>query len=250
MRKLAVCAAFAAVVYANVLGGIAMQSADAATILWGPATTISGTTDVNTAGTLYAASSFGSTSVTVNGVTFAAWTPAPSGNFPQTNGVFTLNNGASGYGQFNAFGSASAPFSGLATEYKNLLSDAIVSFAAGSPLVTISGLTSGQTYSIQFWGNESRGLVAVRTQTVDGITLDLNTTNAEGGVGQWISGTFTADAATQSFTVSDAEPYGTYYNAMQVRIVPEPEMLAGLGVIGSGLAAFVRRRLQTAKSAS
>lgn len=247
MKNLFRSAAFASLLIASALGGMAMQSANAAVITWGAATTISGTSDVNTAGTLYAASSFGSTSVTVNGVTFAAWSPAPSGNNPQTNGVFTLNNGATGYGQFNAFGSASAPFSGLPTEYKDLLSDAIVSFAGGSPLVTISGLTSGQTYSIQFWGNESRGGQSTRTQTVDGITLDLNTSNAEGGVGQWISGTFTADAATQSFTVAAND---TYYNAIQVRVVPEPSSIAGLGVLGAGVAAFVRRRLRAAKSAS
>jgi hypothetical protein len=36
--------------------------------------------------------------------------------------------------------------------------------------------------------------------------------------------------------------------AMQVRVVPEPSTLAGLGIIGTGLAAVIRRRLRAAKS--
>ena len=248
MKNVLRLATVASLVSASVLGGIAMRSADAATITWGSATTISGTTDVNTEGTLFAASSFGSNSVTVNGVTFDAWSPVPSGTAGVTSGNFTLLQPDTGFAILNAFGSSAPPFSGLPTEYQNLLSDSIYSFGPGSSTVTVSGLTNGQEYSIQFWANDSRPAIGA-TQTVDGITLDVNTTNADGGVGQWIRGTFTADASFQNFNVSTVAPAG-YYSAIQVRAVPEPSSLAGLGVVGAGLAAVIRRRLRAAKSAS
>ena len=247
MKNVLRLATVASLVSASVLGGIAMRSADAATITWGSATTISGTTDVNTEGTLFAASSFGSNSVTVNGVTFDAWSPVPSGTAGVTSGNFTLLQPDTGFAILNAFGSSAPPFSGLPTEYQNLLSDSIYSFGPGSSTVTVSGLTNGQEYSIQFWANDSRAAISA-TQTVDGNTLDVNTTNADGGVGQWISGTFTADGTSQNFNVSSGS--NNYYSAIQVRAVPEPSSLAGLGVIGIGLAAVIRRRLRAAKSAS
>ena len=245
MKNVLRLATVASLVSASVLGGIAMRSADAATITWGSATTISGTTDVNTEGTLFAASSFGSNSVTVNGVTFDAWSPVPSGTAGVTSGNFTLLQPDTGFAILNAFGSSAPPFSGLPTEYQNLLSDSIYSFGPGSSTVTVSGLTNGQEYSIQFWANDSRAAISA-TQTVDGNTLDVNTTNADGGVGQWISGTFTADGTSQNFNVSSGS--NNYYSAIQVRAVPEPSSLAGLGVVGIGLAAVIRRRLRAAKS--
>ena len=247
MKNVLRLATVASLVSASVLGGLALRSADAATITWGSATTISGTTDVNTEGTLFAASSFGSNSVTVNGVTFDAWSPVPSGTAGVTSGNFTLLQPDTGFAILNAFGSSAPPFSGLPTEYQNLLSDSIYSFGPGSSTVTVSGLTNGQEYSIQFWANDSRAAISA-TQTVDGNTLDVNTTNADGGVGQWISGTFTADGTSQNFNVSSGS--NNYYSAIQVRAVPEPSSLAGLGVIGIGLAAVIRRRLRAAKSAS
>ena len=246
MKNVLRLATVASLVSASVLGGLALRSADAATITWGSATTISGTTDVNTEGTLFAASSFGSNSVTVNGVTFDAWSPVPSGTAGVTSGNFTLLQPDTGFAILNAFGSSAPPVSGLPTEYQNLLSDSIYSFGPGSSTVTVSGLTNGQEYSIQFWANDSRAAISA-TQTVDGNTLDVNTTNADGGVGQWISGTFTADGTSQNFNVSSGS--NNYYSAIQVRAVPEPSSLAGLGVIGIGLAAVIRRRLRAAKSA-
>jgi hypothetical protein len=78
--------------------------------------------------------------------------------------------------------------------------------------------------------------------------LDVNTSggNVAGGLGQWISGTFQADGTTQSFDVTSSN--ANYFNAIQVRAVPEPSTLAGFGVIGIGLAAVIRRRLRAAKS--
>ena len=248
MKNVLRLATVASLVSASVLGGIAMRSADAAPITWGAATTISGTTDVNTVGTLYAASSFGSAPVTVNGVTFAAWSPVPSGTAGVSSGDFTLFQTNTGFAIYPLFGSGASPFSGLAADYQSLLGEGIYGLGGGgSSTVTVSGLTIGQEYSIQFWANDSRAAISA-TQTVDGNTLDVNTTNADGGVGQWISGTFTADGTSQNFNVSSGS--NNYYSAIQVRAVPEPSSLAGLGVVGAGLAAVIRRRLRAAKSAS
>jgi hypothetical protein len=233
MKNFLRLATAASLVSASVLGGIAMRSADAATITWGAATTIVGDTDVDTVGTLFQAANFAGNTSTVNGVQFDAFT----GN---TNGNISVN-----YGQEFAtnFGSGQDPFFSLSSDYKELLRSGGI-FATN---VTISGLSNGTEYSIQYWANDSRTQGATRTMLVGGVTLDLNDTDADGGVGQWVSGTFTADGSTQSFTLAEGTNH-TYSNAMQVRVVPEPSTLAGLGIIGAGLAAVIRRRLRAAKS--
>lgn len=233
-----------AVVSAQVFGGFAMQSAQAAVITWGSATTISGTADVDTVGTLFQAANFAGTNTTVNGVLFSTFnTSGSQGNF---------NFNAAPDFRPTLSDRSSSPFAGLPAAYKDLLKG--MNIAGGSGSMTISGLTLGAQYSIQWWSNSSRINDVGRTVTV-GVgsptarTLSVNT-GGEGGLGQWVRGTFTADATTQSFNWTSSNHL--YANAMQVRtvVVPEPETLAGLGVIGGGLAAFIRRRFRTVKSAS
>lgn len=187
-------------------------------------------------GTLFQAANFAGSASTINGVVFAAF----SGN---TNGNISIN-----YGQefSTTFGSGNSPFVDLSFAYQELLRSGGI-FGSN---VTISGLSNGTQYAIQYWANDSRVQGALRTMVVGGVvTLDLNSPDADGGVGQWVSGTFTADSSTQSFSLAFGTNH-TYSNAMQVRVVPEPTTLAGLGVVGAGLAAVIRRRLRTAKSAS
>ncbi|MDQ8209637.1 PEP-CTERM sorting domain-containing protein, partial [Coraliomargarita sp. SDUM461003] len=64
-------------------------------------------------------------------------------------------------------------------------------------------------------------------------------TSSEGGLGQYVIGTFTADADTQSFDfVLDTT---WHVNAMQLRAVPEPSAYAAIaGVLA--LACVVTRR--------
>lgn len=246
MKRFSGLAALAVLVSAQLFGGLAMRSADAAVITWGAAQQISGTTDVMTAGTLYAATNFYNAAVTVNGVTFAAF-PGP-----KTGGPFTVTNNGGGTPDQNN-GSVTATtgsWAALPSDYKQLLTQLSFTYNAATETVSVSGLTSGQTYSLQFWYSDPRDGQQNRTETLGGVaTIDANTENTVGGLGQWVSGTFTADSSSQSFTLTNSGG-GVFYQAMQVRIVPEPSTLAGLGVVGAGLAAVIRRRLRAANSAS
>jgi hypothetical protein len=75
------------------------------------------------------------------------------------------------------------------------------------------------------------------------VTLDANTTNTVGGLGQFAIGTFTASGTTQAFLLS--EPGGDFnplINALQVRAVPEPSLtLLGCAVAAAGGLALRRR---------
>ena len=88
---------------------------------------------------------------------------------------------------------------------------------AGSPYnsgaaatITLKNLTTGSQYAVQVWLNDSRIYGQGRAGTVTGgsgntVTLDYNSTdtsNANGGVGQYSIGTFTADATSQTFTIT------------------------------------------------
>ena len=63
--------------------------------------------------------------------------------------------------------------------------------------------------------------------------------------GQWVTGTFTANAGTQLVTVTATSSSGfstlSVINAAQLRTVPEPGVLNLFGVVG-GLLLFIRHR--------
>ena len=229
---------------------------DAASILWDTPTLISADADVSTAGSLLYAYTFGNSSVpsaAVNGVTFASFA-ASSGLSTVTVGSVTLALTVTGGGvtlesSNTALGSATAPFSNLTAAYKGLLqSGASNSSNATNLTLTLGGLTNGNSYQVQFWANESATYahnVSTDAKTVltagNAATLDLDSTNVVGGAGQWVTGTFTANASTEVLTV-DATPAGRpILNGFQVRTVPEPAT-AGLLGLGAVLLAGRRRR--------
>ena len=73
------------------------------------------------------------------------------------------------------------------------------------------------------------------------VKVDYNTAGAStnAGLGQFVIGTFTADAATQDFSFSSN---ARQLNAIQLRAVavPEPSSIALVGLSGLGL--LIRRR--------
>jgi hypothetical protein len=228
---------------------LAVEPAKAAPILWGSANTISGTSDVSVVGTLHASANFGGSDETVNGVLFNAF--PVSGN-PTTVGNITLSStGSLLQFTYSAPATTTAPYGDLPTEYKNILSPFAYTDIQ-SQQVTVSGLTNGSAYAIQFWVQDPRndGFVVGRTVTVGTTTLDVNTTDTLGGLGQWVVGTFTADATTQSFDlIPGGSPAATYANAVQVRLVPEPSTLALAGIGLTALAGLeVRRRVRRSGS--
>ncbi|MEI7908276.1 MAG: hypothetical protein WCK77_01440 [Verrucomicrobiota bacterium] len=245
------------VVTASLTTAWVSQSA-AGLVVWGPATTISGDTDVSTSGTAVAAFNFDAVSpTTVNGVSF---TPVFDG-LGATGYDVTAGSGA---GQLelsgpriysgNEFGiSWATPYSGLTPVYQALLTGGNYNDSlenASRPInFQIQGLTIGTNYQIQLWVNDSREYGASRNTTftagASSVTLDQNSSEDYGGLGQWVLGSFTADATIQDFAATSSN--STNINAYQLRAigeisaVPEPaSSLAVTGLIASGL--LLRRR--------
>ena len=250
---------FAVVTVTALALSLAVEPARAAVINWGAAQNITGSSDVVTTGTLYASANFfstgtsaGSGDITVNGVQFAGFqsarTPAPgSGPTSLTVGNITLTGTSPEANNVNLQGQ---PDLGGPASYNDLLNQLAFVFntnTTGTMGVSVGGLTNGAQYLIQYWVNDSRGGgPATRTTLVDGNILDVNTSNDLGGLGQYITGTFTANSTTQSFQVTGGVGSVAYANAMQVRLlaVPEPTQMVSLAAIGAALGAWRLRKLR------
>jgi hypothetical protein len=201
-------------------------SASAATISWQGPQAISASTDVSTQGTLVQARSQGPT-VTVNGVTFSS----AAGNYSSTG----FNNGHNDYLPMTFIGSNDTE----GQNYATLLDAAHYMSPNGTASFTFSGLTVGQNYLLQFWVADYRNSSEDRQLTLtagnsSGVLHHLNNTGVQGS---FVIGTFTADALSQTVTVTDThEPQ---INAVQLRAIPEPSatLLGGLGLL-----ALLRRR--------
>src|SRR5438270_7867015 len=149
----------------------------------------------------------------------------------------------------SGLGSASPPFSNLSASYQSLLSSAISSDDNNTLTLTISGLTVGHQYEFEFFlnGSNSAGTDNLRTtaSAPNPVSLDDNTSNAIGGTGQYVIGTFNCGSVNEiiSFTGTDSTQAPTV-NAFQLRdltVVPEPSTIALLG-LGAGIAALRRRK--------
>jgi len=226
----------------------------AADINWGSAQQIMNDNDVSTNGAAVAAYAFNATSAgTVNGVTFQ---PFAVGNQVNTVGNYTL-----GVAGFVVLGSghttASAPFGSLSSGYQNLLGTDALDLTNTMQL-DITGLTGGQNYEIQFWANDSSSYdpnpgFTFPTFIVTGMTsatLDPNTSLQEGGLGQYVTGTFTADpSGTQSIQFFDGEV--AFLNGFQLRAlspVAVPTPVAVWGGLGLLPAVWWARRRKTARA--
>lgn len=205
-------------------------------VIWGPAMTISGDSDVSTLGTLVAAFDMNGTGATVNGVTFAPFAVVTSTQ-SASNGNFTFGGPNLLVAQ-SGLGSSSAPFSNLSAGYRTILSTAISSNSSSALFFSISGLTVGRVYQFEFWTNASShvdGGNGFATTASSGFTVNLddNTTDAQGGLGQFAIGTFTANSTVQQ--ISFAGTSGTQVptiNAFELRAIPEP---ATIGLLAAGL---------------
>ena len=175
---------------------------NAATITWGEPTTIAGDSDVTKIGTTIGAYTFGDLqNPTINEITFNGITPKAG-----------YNNHDS------AFGSNAAPFSELSLEYQTLLQSG--SFQRGPVTFKFDDLVIGQKYQIQVWVNDSRALADEKTLTLTAgksVTLSQNTTGVEGGVGQYIIGTWVADEVSQIINVSSTS--GVLINAYRLSVL-------------------------------
>ena len=202
-----------------ILSGLAaMHPAAAQFVTFGAAQTISGVSDVSTMGTLVDAYNFGSNTPTVNGVLFSAVT--------STSGAGNLSISLpppSTAGLYGSFGSSTpgTAFSNLDGSYRSLLTNGLYENGTDPFSFTESGLTAGHLYQVQYFANDSRSFVGGRTATVtssggNSQTLLYNNTSADGGVGQYVNGTFTATAGGK-VTVNAASSVSAQINGLQFR---------------------------------
>lgn len=134
----------------------------------------------------------------------------------------SLSSGTGGTST-TVFGVAGAQYDALSASYQAIVKGA--TYGSSTPpipvfTVTLKRLTTNRRYLVQLWINDSRAATGVRTAAVTGgggntVTLHYNDTHANGGVGYYATGAFTADASTQTFTITgDAS---SQLNAIQVR---------------------------------
>ncbi|MFM9025053.1 MAG: PEP-CTERM sorting domain-containing protein [Planctomycetaceae bacterium] len=240
---------------ALLLSSLAVPNAHAATIVWDSPQTISGDSDVITRGSLVYAYNFGPsnvTSSTVNGVPFSAFAfPSASGFSSGTSvtvGSVTFSEFPGDLIAWNTLGSGSAPYANLSPAYRGLLDSCGASGMPSTVTLLLGGLTNGQEYAFQWWASNAVLLppfVAVAADATNAVTLDSNLTNAAGGLGQFVVGTFTADGVSQSIDFNAAGGgFGPMINAFQIRAVPEPSTyaMALAGIACGGFSMWRRRR--------
>lgn len=211
------------------------SSASAATITWGTATTISSSTEVSTLGTQVfgrsIAKQWDQPEAVVNGVNLGFNNPAWTVTFTETMG----GSQATIPSEIPALIGPDASNYQAVLSYFRESNTTSASFGFGN-------LTVGQEYQIQFWAGDYRGYPNNRTETLtatgDTASPALAYLDSDGSIhGQYILGTFTADATSITFTMNANED--ALYNAVQLRAIPEPTatLLGGLGLL-----ALLRRR--------
>ena len=146
----------------------------------------------------------------------------------------------------------SGAVAGLSEPYRVILRKAkwTPGNSPGPVLVTFRNLDPGAEYQFQVFGVDARMGSGARNANftfdndgdADSITaLDLNTAeepNIVGGLGQFITGTFTAEATTQTVQVSSSNPQ---INAMQLRltrpapvVMPDRIRISDVSLTGTG----------------
>jgi hypothetical protein len=221
-------------VYTSALSTITIQVIESGSITWTAANNISDVNDVSTNGTPVWAYSFGAAgTAVVNGVTFIG----------ESNAVGNADVMTDLDQSFTGYGNSSGTFNMLASEYQSILESGAYSGAAN---ITLSGLSIGNEYEVQFWLNDSRNRTDMdstprsATITDTSYAVDYNTAGAStnDGLGQYIIGTFTAVGTMQDIALETAVPQ---LNAIQLRQMPSSNTssdaysvwIAGYGLSGS-----------------
>jgi hypothetical protein len=201
-------------------------------ITWGTPGNISGNADVSLTGGLITAYNFDGTTAVVNGVNFVGTSTV--------NGVIGNNMVLSGwYANFVGLNGTGAPFTSLSSAYQTILS-ACDYCNNSTGTIILTNLTVGHAYAVQMWVNDCRSAEDTRTMTVNGgantVTLAVNTTQAQNGVGQYTIGTFTAPS-TEDFGVTAVTPNPSpYVCAIQLRDLNIPSVIVNSPIPGGSYA--------------
>ncbi len=179
-------------------------------ITWGTNVTVASDSDVFTNGTLLYAYDWANNNTTVNGAVFTGASTANPGD--------VSISGIGGY--YNGYSSSVAPFSGLSSTYRSILTGGEYGGAVVAT-VTLNNLTAGHTYAVQVWVSDPRGGGTIgRTENLLGYNqaiLAYNVPPATGGIGQYSIGVFTAVSGSESFSLSATNSGGsTQINALLV----------------------------------
>ena len=89
-------------------------------------------------------------------------------------------------------------------------------------ILSFSGLSVGGQYQVEVWNNESRSwhpphfTFSARFTAGNSVDLDPNTSIDEGGLGEYVIGTFVADSSSQQIDITGDE-IGAVFNAFQLR---------------------------------
>jgi len=229
MKKLILCTS---------ITGVFIFNTHAQTITWQTPQLITGASDVSTIGLYFGSWAPGDGSAIngafpVNGVTFQGNSDLPD---------LTSSFSGGGAGAQNAYGSPGT----LNANYNTLLASGQYANGSGSSTFSWGGMTPGNTYEIQFWVEDTRGITGARWENLSGgdigdTSYGTDTSAAVGfssplfsgdaSPGYDIIGTFVADSTGSEEIL--LTPFGsnpdTQINLFQVRditSVPEPSPLA------------------------
>jgi lysophospholipase L1-like esterase len=212
----------------TVLGAISVRDLTAPvntqTIAWGAATGITGDANLLTNGVYFDALMLNtsiSSSPSADGVTFNVATSLGGGMFGDGK-ISYAGNALINFAWANNFPVSASASSAFAT----VMDDGGIfqNGGSGTGTVTISGLTAGRSYAVQVFNYAPDGDAGLTT--LSGTTpVTLSNLPGPDGNGQYTTGTFTADGATETFDWIGAGSSYTVLGAISVR-----EMTADVNV--------------------
>jgi MYXO-CTERM domain-containing protein len=216
-------------------------SSQAAVVTWGTWTAVTSNTAIQTlAGyTTYGGVNFNGSDTTINNGSMDVGFTGIAQNASGTSAGITVGNSGFDFASTGSGNSNVASAVGSPQTWATVLDRVIGDFGSGAAAtITLSGLTEDNEYYVQFFSSAPDANILSNSKlTSEGVDSPLFGNHAGGGT-KFIIATFTADSASQSFTLAGTEPT---YSALVIGVQPVPEpsaaLLGGLGLLG-----LLRRR--------